>query len=161
MAKQCRSRSVGFFRTQLIWIYTVCKGRVHPGSAGPGLTSPLSLWHRTASVAQSDARPTGDREFTGSSPPGPATLIRGDWSWDIFYGHSLPSTDSRRAVVSFWRKNVYKYWLAAQRTKPLQEKVCLNKLVALDMTQMGWLGRKISTQSINSWLRKKMTKYLR
>ena len=23
--KQCRSRSVGFFRSQLIWIYTVCK----------------------------------------------------------------------------------------------------------------------------------------
>ena len=25
----------------------------------------------------------------------------------IFYGHSLPSADSRRAVVSFWRKNVH------------------------------------------------------
>ena len=24
-----------------------------------------------------------------------------------FYSHSLPSTDSRRAVVSFWRKNVH------------------------------------------------------
>ena len=35
--KQCRSRSVGFFRNQLIWIYTVCKDRVYPGSAGLGL----------------------------------------------------------------------------------------------------------------------------
>ena len=35
--KQCRSRSVGFFRSQLIWIYTVCKGRIYPGSAGQGL----------------------------------------------------------------------------------------------------------------------------
>ena len=35
--KQCRSRSVGVFRSQLIWIYTVCKGRAYPGSAGPGL----------------------------------------------------------------------------------------------------------------------------
>ena len=35
--KQCRSRSVGFFRSQLIWICTVCKGRVYPGSAGQGL----------------------------------------------------------------------------------------------------------------------------
>ena len=26
--KQCRSRSVGFFRSQLIWIYTVCWDRV-------------------------------------------------------------------------------------------------------------------------------------
>ena len=25
------------FRSQLIWIYTVCKGRVYPGSAGQGL----------------------------------------------------------------------------------------------------------------------------
>ena len=33
----CRSRSVCFFRSQLIWICTVCKGRVYPGSAGQGL----------------------------------------------------------------------------------------------------------------------------
>ena len=36
MTKQCRSRSVGFFRFQLILIYTVCKGKVYLGSAGPG-----------------------------------------------------------------------------------------------------------------------------
>ena len=41
------------------------------------------------------------------TPPRSATFFRGDWSWNIFYGHSLPSADSRRAVVSFWRKNVY------------------------------------------------------
>ena len=35
--KQCRSRSVGFFRSQLIWICTVCKGSVYLGSAGQGL----------------------------------------------------------------------------------------------------------------------------
>ena len=29
------------------------------------------------------------------------------WSWNIFYGHSLPSLVLRRAVVSFWRKNVH------------------------------------------------------
>ena len=40
-------------------------------------------------------------------PPRSATFFRGDWSWNIFYGHSLPSADSRRAVVSFWRKNVH------------------------------------------------------
>ena len=39
--------------------------------------------------------------------PMSATFFRGDWSWNIFYGHSLPSADSRRAVVSFWRKNVH------------------------------------------------------
>ena len=35
--KQCRSRSVGFLRSQLIWIYTVCKVRIYSGSAGLGL----------------------------------------------------------------------------------------------------------------------------
>ena len=40
-------------------------------------------------------------------PPSSATFFRGDWSWNIFYGHSFPSTDSRRAIVSFWRKNVH------------------------------------------------------
>ena len=37
----------------------------------------------------------------------PATFFRGNWSWNNFYGHSLPSADSRRAVVSYWRKNVH------------------------------------------------------
>ena len=32
--KQCRSRSVGFFRSQLIWIYTVWKDKAYLGSAG-------------------------------------------------------------------------------------------------------------------------------
>ena len=40
-------------------------------------------------------------------PPRSATFFHGDWSWNIFYGHFLPSADSRRAVVSFWRKNVH------------------------------------------------------
>ena len=35
------------------------------------------------------------------------TFFPGDWSLNIFYGHSLPSAESRRAVLSFWRKNVH------------------------------------------------------
>ena len=38
--KQCRFRSIGFFRSQLIRICTVCKGRTYPSSAGLG----LSVW---------------------------------------------------------------------------------------------------------------------
>ena len=33
----------GFFRCQLIWIYTVCKGRAYPGSAGPGLNASVQI----------------------------------------------------------------------------------------------------------------------
>ena len=60
-----------------------------------------------ASVAQLDARPTGDQEVVGSTHAGLATFFHGDWSWNIFYGHSLPLADSRRAGVSFWQKNVH------------------------------------------------------
>ena len=59
-----------------------------------------------ASVAQLDARPTGGQEVAGSSPAGSATFFRGDLIMKFFYGHSLPSADSSRAVVSFWRKTV-------------------------------------------------------
>ena len=49
---------------------------------------------------------------------------------------SFPA-DSRRAIVSFWQKNVHKYRLIALRTKPAQEKVWLGKLTTLKMTLMG------------------------
>ena len=37
------ANNAGFFRSQLIWIYTVCKGRVYPSSAGQGLIYNLEL----------------------------------------------------------------------------------------------------------------------
>ena len=39
-----------------------------------------------ALLAQLDARPTGDQEVAGT-----ATYFHGDWSWNMFYGHYLPS----------------------------------------------------------------------
>ena len=50
---------------------------------------------------------TQTRRSRVQPPPRSATFFRGDWSWNIFYCHSLPSADSRRAVVSFWQKNVH------------------------------------------------------
>ena len=37
MANSADPDQFGFYRSQLIWIHTVCKGRAYPGSAGPGL----------------------------------------------------------------------------------------------------------------------------
>ena len=45
--------------------------------------------------------------WSGGRGCGSATVFRGNWSWNIFYSHSLPSPDSRRAVVSFRQKNVH------------------------------------------------------
>ena len=42
--KQCRSWSDGFFRSHLIWIYTVFKGNAYPGSAGQGLSLFFMSW---------------------------------------------------------------------------------------------------------------------
>ena len=60
-----------------------------------------------ASLGSLDACLTDDQEVVGSTPTGSATFFRGDWSWNIFYVHSFPSADSRRAFISFWWKNVH------------------------------------------------------
>ena len=54
-------------------------------------------------MAQLDACPTGNQEVAGSTPAAVGNIR----SWNIFYGHSLPSADLKRAVVSFWQKNVH------------------------------------------------------
>ena len=59
-----------------------------------------------ASVAQLDARPTGNQEVAGSTPAEIGNILSWRLIMKYFYGHSLPSADSRRAAVSFRRKNV-------------------------------------------------------
>ena len=59
-------------------------------------------------MPQSHACPTGDQEVAGLNP---------SWIWQhSLYGHSLSSADPRRVVVSFWQKDVHKYWLTAWKT---------------------------------------------
>ena len=43
----------------------------------------------------------------GFDPHVRRTFFRGDLGKKKIYGHSLPSADSRRAIVSYWRKNVH------------------------------------------------------
>ena len=60
------------------------------------------------SVTQLDAHQTGDQEAVGLTLAGSAAFFRAVLIMKCFYGHSLPSAESRRAVVSFWQKNVHK-----------------------------------------------------
>ena len=78
-------------------------------------------------------------------------IFPGDWSWNIF-------TDSRRAVVSFCRKNV-QVLVKGSEVKACPGKVWLGKLSAFNMTIMGWLGRNISTRSNLKKIRKNISKY--
>ena len=57
-------------------------------------------------VARSDARLPGMRTVAGSIMD-LGTFFCLDWSWNHFYDHSLPTADSSRAVVSYWRKDMY------------------------------------------------------
>ena len=60
-----------------------------------------------ALVAQLDMRPTGDQEVAGSTPTESATFRRDLTMKYFLQSFYLPSTDSRRVVVSFWPKNVH------------------------------------------------------
>ena len=42
----------------------------------------------------------------GIDPMAGKTYFCGDWSWNPFYGYSLPTPDSSRAVASYWWKDV-------------------------------------------------------
>ena len=70
------------------------------------LTPVCSKRAELALMARLNARSTGDQEVAGSVPAESATVIH-EIDHKYFYGHSLPCTDSRRAVVSFRRKNVH------------------------------------------------------
>ena len=66
-----------------------------------------TVWFGPAIVAQLNALLTSDQEVVGLTTAGLAKLFSRDWSLNLFYSHSLPSADSRGAVVSSWRKNVH------------------------------------------------------
>ena len=65
----------------------------------------LSVCIAPGAVARSEACPLG-MQAALSLIPMSSTFFRADLVMKHFYGHS-PSADSRRAVVSHWRKNVH------------------------------------------------------
>ena len=110
-------------KKSLIWRYGLClrlkKNGYIPRESTliwkylPAFSRGVDLKERTppalpALVAQLDACSTGDQEVASLTPAGEwQHSFRGVRSWNVFYGHSLPSAGSRRAVVSFWWKSVH------------------------------------------------------
>ena len=67
---------------------------------------------------------------------GPATFFSGDWSWNHFYGRSLPTANSSRAVVSYWQKDVHLVLVNRLVSLPRNSVVrltdCLNMTIVVD-----------------------------
>ena len=86
------------------WIHELFMNKYFMSSSLPEL----------ALVAQLDARPTGDQVVTGSIPAEVGNILSWRLIMKYFYGHSLPSADSRRAVsCQFLAKECAQYWLTA------------------------------------------------
>ena len=78
-------------------------------------------------------------------PPRWVTFFRGDWSWNIFYSHSLLLIQEGQLSVSGER-------MCTILVNHLEDWACpvnvwLGKLTVLDITALGWLGCKTSTQT--------------
>ena len=71
-------------------------------SPPPPLPSNLLLNLLPGAVARSEA----SKRPRVRSPRTAHSFVE-TWSWKHFYGHSPSSADSRRAAVSYWRKNVH------------------------------------------------------
>ena len=78
--------------------------------------------------SESDCRSRG-HEFD----PRLAPYFHEDWSWNVFYGLSPPSTDSRRVGVSYKQKYVHDV-LVKCFVKLAQEKSVVRLTDHLDMT---------------------------
>ena len=102
-----------FLANQIIWSGFLIEIHIFNNKQCRSRSTGSTLFAKTGHVVFSKRRvksqtgQTGDQEVVGSTPARFATFFRGDWSWNIFCYHYLPSTDSRREVVSFWWKNVH------------------------------------------------------
>ena len=114
------------------WAY-ISKQKIHkPQTKGKQFCGPRWLsWMR---------RPTGDQEVAGSIPAEVGNIL----SWRLIMKYFLRSFSPfcwfKKGSCQFLAKECAQYWLV---------NVWLGKLTALDMTPLGWLGRKTSTQTNN------------
>ena len=84
--------------------------------------------------------PTWDQEVAGSTPAKVGNIL----SWRLILKYFLrlfsPFYWFKKGSCHFLAKECTQYWLTCQVN------MWLGKLAALDMTPLGWLGRKTSTQ---------------
>ena len=66
-----------------------------------------------ASVAQLDARPTGDQKVADSTPAGSATIFRGGLIMKYFLRSFSPFRLFRKGNCHFLAKECAQYWLIA------------------------------------------------
>ena len=71
------------------------------------------LHHKPASVAQLDARPTGDQEVAGSTPTRSATFFHGDLIMKYFLRSFSPFRCFKKGSCQFLWKECVQYWLTA------------------------------------------------
>ena len=91
-------------------------------------------------------RPTGDQEVAGSTPAEVGNIpafVEIDHEISSTVIHSLPLIQEGQLSVSGGRMCT----ILVNRLEACPVNVWLGKLTALDMTPMGWLGRKTLTQT--------------
>ena len=87
-------------------------------------------------------RPTGDQEVAGSTPAEVGNILSWRLIMKYFLRSFFPFCWFKKGSCQFLAKECAHYWLTACPVN-----VWLGKLTALDMTPLGWLGRKTSTQT--------------
>ena len=80
----------------------------------------------------------------------PAHSFVETWSWKHFYGHSPSSTDSRRAVIMYWRKNVHWVLVNCLGGLPRNSVVRITDRTRNDIKCVEGPGRKTEIKQTNS-----------
>ena len=79
----------------------------------------------------------------GFDPRRDGNILKGDWLWNIFYGLLL----IQEGQLSVSGERIGTILDNGLEDQGCQIKVWFGKLTALDMTPLGWLGRKTSTKA--------------
>ena len=98
-------------------------------------------------MAQLDAHPSGNLVVVGSTPAGSATFFCGALTLKYFSAFILSSQLIQEGQLSVSGQRMCTILVNRLEDKAGPVKVWLGKLTVLDMTPVGWLGYKTSTQT--------------